>query len=56
MAEAVLAAEAKRRPNLDLKIDSAGTGAYHTGEPADSRYVLRSEGGDRAACWSKGAP
>lgn len=37
MAEAVLLAEAQKRPNLKLKIDSAGTGAYHTGEPADPR-------------------
>lgn len=37
MAEAVLLAEAKKHPNLNLKIDSAGTGAYHTGEKADPR-------------------
>lgn len=39
MAEAVLAHEASKR-SIDLEVDSAGTGAYHTGDGPDSRYVL----------------
>lgn len=37
MAEAVLIAEAAKRPGLKLKVDSAGTGAYHVGDTADDR-------------------
>jgi protein-tyrosine-phosphatase len=39
MAEAVLIHEAGKRAGLKLTVDSAGTGAYHTGEPPDVRYV-----------------
>lgn len=35
-AEGVLRAKAKER-NIDLSIDSAGTGAWHTGSPPDKR-------------------
>lgn len=37
MAEAILIAEAAKRPGLELKVDSAGTGAYHAGDGADER-------------------
>lgn len=37
MAEAILIAEAAKRPGLDLTVDSAGTGAYHAGDGADDR-------------------
>ncbi|TXT15696.1 hypothetical protein VHUM_00199 [Vanrija humicola] len=39
MAEAVIANEARLRPGLDLRIDSAGTGAYHAGDTADPRTI-----------------
>jgi protein-tyrosine phosphatase len=39
-AEGVLRSIAAREfPELDLKIDSAGTAAYHVGEPPDRRTV-----------------
>jgi len=37
-AEAVFRARAARA-GLDIEIDSAGTGAWHTGEPPDSRAI-----------------
>ena len=37
-AEAVLRARAARA-GLDIEIDSAGTGAWHTGEPPDRRAI-----------------
>jgi low molecular weight phosphotyrosine protein phosphatase len=41
MAEAVLKYEVSERQSLKgkftIEVDSAGTGAYHEGEPADSR-------------------
>lgn len=36
-AEAVFRQRAKDFPHLDLNIDSAGTGAWHVGEPPDAR-------------------
>lgn len=39
MAEAVIANEARLRPGLNLRIDSAGTGAYHAGDDADPRTI-----------------
>ena len=39
-AEGVFRAHARRHaPDLDLEIDSAGTHAYHVGEPPDPRTV-----------------
>lgn len=38
LAEGALRAEA-RRLNLDIHIDSAGTGDWHAGEPPDARAV-----------------
>ncbi|MBA4804692.1 MAG: low molecular weight phosphotyrosine protein phosphatase [Brevundimonas sp.] len=38
LAEGALRAEA-RRLNLDLHIDSAGTGNWHAGEPPDARAI-----------------
>lgn len=38
LAEAAFRAEAERR-GLDVVIDSAGTGAWHVGEPPDRRAV-----------------
>lgn len=42
MAEAVLKHQVTLRPesfssNFDIRVDSAGTGAYHEGESPDSR-------------------
>lgn len=40
-AEAVLRAKAKKR-GLDLVIESAGTGGWHQGDPADARMIRAS--------------
>jgi low molecular weight phosphotyrosine protein phosphatase len=43
MAEAVLKHQITQRTTLlqkmDIKVDSAGTGAYHAGDDADSRTI-----------------
>jgi len=43
MAEAVLKHQITQRISLlermDIKVDSAGTGAYHAGDDADSRTI-----------------
>jgi len=43
MAEAVLKHQITQRTSLlgrvDIKVDSAGTGAYHAGDDADSRTI-----------------
>jgi protein-tyrosine-phosphatase len=43
MAEAVLKHQITQRPALlermDIRVDSAGTGAYHAGDDADSRTI-----------------
>ena len=39
-AEGVFRAHARRHaPGLDIEIDSAGTHAYHVGEPPDPRTI-----------------
>ncbi|WVR05322.1 hypothetical protein IAU60_002336 [Kwoniella sp. DSM 27419] len=52
MAEAVLIHEIEQRPDLasryDIRVDSAGTGAYHQGDDADERTV--------AVCKKHGIP
>ncbi|BEJ12581.1 hypothetical protein CspHIS471_0210410 [Cutaneotrichosporon sp. HIS471] len=48
MAEAVLIAEAAKRPGIIVTIDSAGTGAYHAGDGADDRAI--------AVCKNHGVP
>jgi len=51
-AEAVFRAVAQRdAPDLDIEIDSAGTGGYHIGEPPDSRSqaAARRRGYDMSA-------
>ncbi|KAF8528004.1 putative LTP1-protein-tyrosine-phosphatase [Hysterangium stoloniferum] len=47
LGEAVLAHEAKQR-GIDIKVDSAGTAAYHVGEDPDERSV--------ATCKKYGVP
>lgn len=39
MGEAVLRHEAAKR-GIDVKVDSAGTGAYHVGENPDYRHAF----------------
>lgn len=43
MAEAVLNHQITQRPSIqqkfDIRVDSAGTGAYHAGDEADDRTI-----------------
>jgi len=49
LAEAALRAEAERR-GLEVEVDSAGTGGWHSGEPPDARAIAaaRRQGSDIA--------